>query len=96
MSSLDGEHAWRDLHNRLSKDVKADFFRFNVRFHGKEPAIDDVACMDALAQTVNDDLTTAPRLNDIVVALVISSFFFELDRSMTTVHTAAEEQYVVV
>lgn len=81
MLFLDGEHTWRDLHNRLINDVKADFFRFNVTFKGAEPEIDDVSYMDNLVDSVSEKLATSARLTNIAIALLVSYLYFKFDRA---------------
>ena len=82
MSSLDGENVWRDFKNRLSADVREDFFRFNLFLNGKEPAIDDIGSMETLQKDVRRQLSDAKSdetCRDVCLALLTSCFYFELD-----------------
>ena len=78
MSSLDGERAWRDLSNRLDENTKADYFRFNISIPIGEACIDDTDQMKELKKCVHllpHDLKD--RINA-ASALLIASFYFEL------------------
>jgi hypothetical protein len=79
MSSLDGEIEWSDLWNRLDERERQEYFRLTVTFPEAEPAIDDVASMDLLAAAVRSDLRGARKRAAAVSALLISSFYLELD-----------------
>lgn len=79
MSSLDGERVWKELGNRLDEDSKADFFRLNVPFQGDEPRLDDVGCVDELRRSVHLHAEGPRDRTKIALALLVASFFFELD-----------------
>ncbi len=83
MSSLDGERAWRDLANRLDEDSKADYFRLNVSFPSDEPRLDDVGCMNDLRKSVHLQPEGPRDRTRIALALLVASFFFELDNLPT-------------
>ncbi|TKA60681.1 hypothetical protein B0A55_12855, partial [Friedmanniomyces simplex] len=56
------------------------YFRLNVQFGAQEPRLDDITAMDKLSRDVNlskDD----EQLTQIKLALLASSFFFELKRA---------------
>jgi len=80
MSSVDGEHDWRNLANRLDDKSKADYFRLNVPFEGDEPRLDDVRCMDELRRSVQLQPDGPRDRASIAFAILVASFFFELDR----------------
>lgn len=79
MSSLDGERAWRDVSNRLKDHEKDDYFRLNVPFEGMEPHLDDVECMETLRRSVHLQPQGARDRANIASALLVASFYFELD-----------------
>lgn len=79
MSSIDGERSWRDLTNRLDDKAKDDFFRLNIPFTGDEPRLDDVQCVDGLRQSVRLQPQGAKDRTDVTFALLVASFYFELD-----------------
>ena len=79
MSSLDGERAWRDAANRLDEDSKADYFRLNVPFAGAEPRLDDVRYIDELKESVQLQLDGFRDRKRVALALLVATFFFELD-----------------
>ncbi|KAL9129888.1 MAG: hypothetical protein Q9217_001788 [Psora testacea] len=77
MSLLDGQRAWGEVLNRLDEATLANYFRFNVTLPSEIGAIDDVESMDQMRSIVRSQLETRQVL-DTAVALIISSFFFEL------------------
>ncbi|KAK3167630.1 hypothetical protein OEA41_010757 [Lepraria neglecta] len=79
MSSLDGERSSRDLVNRLDDSSKADYFRLNVSFRGDEPRLDDVQCMEDLRRSVQLQPDGPKDRASIVFALLVASFYLELD-----------------
>ena len=79
MSSLDGERAWRDVVNRIDDSTKTDFFRLNVAFEGAEPLLDDIQCIDTLRRSVHLQPQGARERTDVASALLIASFYFELE-----------------
>jgi len=78
MSSLDGQSVWRDFVNGLDERSREDYFRFNIFFPGKEPAIDNTDQMNILRESVHLQTHSAQDCIDTASALLISSFFFEL------------------
>ena len=83
MSSLDGERIWRDLANGLDEDSKADFFRLNVPFSGDEPRLDDIGCVNELRKSVHLQPEGLRDRSRIALALLVASFFFELENIPT-------------
>lgn len=79
MSSLDGERAWRDLANRLDDKSKPNYFRLNVPFSGEEPRLDDVERVEELRRSVHLQPDGPKDRTGIAFALLVTSFFFELD-----------------
>ncbi|KAK3670766.1 hypothetical protein LTR78_009338 [Recurvomyces mirabilis] len=80
LTSLDGELTWRSLLCSLGKEALDRFFRLNIEFRGYEPRLDDVSAIDELSRSVNaakDD----KQLNAVKLALLATSFFFELRRA---------------
>ncbi|KAK0866001.1 hypothetical protein LTR87_015181 [Friedmanniomyces endolithicus] len=80
LTSLDGELTWRHLLNHLEKDAEHRYFRLNVQFGGQEPRLDDIGAMEKLSQDVNLSKNDQ-QLTEIKLALLASSFFFELKRA---------------
>ena len=78
MSSLDGERAWRDLQNRLDDKLRADFFRFNITLSEDGSKLDDVGQMEQLKRCVQLHPTGNDDRIHTASALLIGSFFFEL------------------
>ena len=83
MSSLDGERTWRDVINRLDDSSKADYFRLNVSFQGDGPRLDDVRCIDELRRSVQLQPDGPRDRASIAFALLVASFYFELDTTPT-------------
>ncbi|TKA79239.1 hypothetical protein B0A55_06270 [Friedmanniomyces simplex] len=77
---LDGELTWRHLLNHLEKDAEHRYFRLNVQFGDQEPRLDDIGAMEKLSQDVNLSKNDQ-QLTEIKLALLASSFFFELKRA---------------
>jgi hypothetical protein len=77
ISSLDGEVTWKHLQNSLNEKSQPDHFRLNVPLQGKEPAIDDITCMDELRKSAQAVHSLGDYI-DIATALLVSSFYFEL------------------
>jgi hypothetical protein len=64
--------------NWLDDDKKESYFRFNVRVKDSN-SIDDVGQMDILRREVHLQPKGASRQLEVASALLISSFYFELD-----------------
>ena len=78
MSSLDGQSVWRDFVNGLDERSREDYFRFNIFFPDKEPAMDNTDQMNILWESVHLQTQNAQDYIDTTSALLVSSFFFEL------------------
>ena len=77
-SSLDGQLAWNDLWNRLSERSRQDYFRLNIPCPGSESSPDDVGAMDNLSQRVKVSPSGPSERREVLSALLVSCFFFEL------------------
>lgn len=80
-SSIDGQSIWRDLLNKLDDDSRRDYFRLTVEYPGQEPAMDEFEAMDSLAQAVKTQVDGSPQRRAVLMALLIATFFFELDEA---------------
>ena len=78
MSSMDGQRAWVDLLNRLDDEHRKDYFRLNVCLSGDDCAIDDTSSIDDLRSSVRLQTNSRQDCVEIAIALLVSSFFFEL------------------
>ncbi|KAK5163302.1 hypothetical protein LTR04_002627 [Oleoguttula sp. CCFEE 6159] len=78
MSSLDGENTWKEVENRLDDTSRQNYFRFNVGMTDA-PSIDDVTCMETLRRSVHFQPSGPSSLAELVSALLISCFYFQLD-----------------
>lgn len=78
MSSLNGEHAWKEFKNRLDESTKADYFRFNVPFTANDQRLDDVNQMNELKKWVHLQPNGQEDRLRAASALLVASFFFEL------------------
>lgn len=81
MASIDGQSVWRDLMNRLDEQARRDFFRLTVCFSGPEPAPDDFTSMESLSLAVQIHPQGPEDRRRVMMALLISSLYFELDRA---------------
>ena len=79
MSSLDGERTWRDSINRLDDERRRKYFRLNVELPTTEPHLDDVTQMDGLRESVRLQPQRTKDVEDVLFALLATSFYFELD-----------------
>lgn len=78
-SAFDGQYAWNILWNHLDDRARQDYFRLNIAFPSAEPSIDDTDCMEYLAHCVQIQPSGPGQRSEVFSALLISSFFFELD-----------------
>jgi hypothetical protein len=78
LSSMDGEDTWQQLCNQLPKEVREKYFRFNIRFDGSEPAIDDVDRMQELQQEGRTQIEMDNK-NNLAESLIAKQFYFELE-----------------
>lgn len=80
LSSMDGEDTWQQLCNRLPREVKDKYFRFNVKFNGSEPAIaiDSVGKMQELKQRGRTEINLGKKI-DAAESLIAKHFYFELE-----------------
>lgn len=80
LSSMDGEDTWQQLCNRLPREVKDKYFRFNVKFNGSEPAIalDSVDKMQELEQRGRTEINLGKKI-DAAESLIAKQFYFELE-----------------
>lgn len=85
-SSIDGENRWQDVLNSVALNKRADFFRLNVVLD-KEPDIDDVGALGDLREQVELQADIG-LMQDVVRALLISAFYFEIDRAPVYEKTA--------
>lgn len=77
-SSMDGQSTWRELMNHVREDDKDDYFRLTLELPGPEPAIDDYTSIDLLSSAVRLQPRGPETRRQVLMALLISSFFFEL------------------
>jgi len=78
LSSIDGEKLWQDIRNRLDENSTQDYFRLNVKV-GQVPELDDITQMDDLRRAVQFQHLGKSKREGVVSALLISSFYLELD-----------------
>lgn len=77
-TSMDGSSIWRDLINRLDEESRKDFFRLSLEYPGAEPAMDDFNAIEGLAHAVRQQPQGPTNREDVLMALLIASLFFEL------------------
>ncbi|OAF58334.2 hypothetical protein VC83_06606 [Pseudogymnoascus destructans] len=80
MKLLDGQKTWLELFNSVPQEHRSRYHRFTLGFHGPEPKLDDVSCMQGLRERVDTDApllrTEIRRCTDNMLA---SLFYLELD-----------------
>jgi len=78
MSSIDGQKVWEAIFNCLDEDSRSVYFRLNFVLPGEEFALDDIARMDDLRSSIRLHRRSQQACYEVVIALLVSSFFFEL------------------
>lgn len=78
-SNMDGQWTWRDLCNRLDESTRQDYFRLSLDHIGTEPAMDDYKAIEQLALAVTMQTNGEMQRKRVLLALLTSSFFFELE-----------------
>ena len=58
-----------------------DFFRFDLKFDGPEPALDDVSVMKELGEIARETIMDSPALDRLILRIRAELFIFELDAS---------------
>lgn len=80
MKLLDGQKTWLELLNSVPQEHRSRYHRFTLGFHGPEPKLDDVNCMQNLRERVDADASLLKvevlRCVDYILA---SLFYLELD-----------------
>ena len=79
MSSFDGESNYRDVVNNLKEDNRDAYKRLNTLLPTKEPGIDNTSRMGELRESVHSDSILQENCEETVYALLVTSFYFELD-----------------
>jgi len=77
VEAIDPEEVNERVKRSLDDDERSRYFRWNLRFAGEKPRLDDVQQM----QHIRDQVSVDPceeMLADIKIAMIASSFFFEL------------------
>ena len=77
-SSTDGEKQWQGIHNSLDENLRPGYFRLNIKV-GQVPGLDDITQMDDLRRAVQFQPLGKSKREGVVSALLISSFYLELD-----------------
>ncbi|KUL81765.1 hypothetical protein ZTR_09248 [Talaromyces verruculosus] len=70
MSSIGSKRYWRSDHN---------YYRFNVKFDGKEPELDDTRQIPAMANRADEQFRGSRQLDELALRLIAAHFHFELD-----------------
>jgi len=78
-ASMDGQLIWGNLLGRLDDDVRQNFFRLSLEYHGPEAAMDDHGAMEMLAQAVTVQPSGEADRQKVLMALLTACLFFELD-----------------
>ncbi|KAK5163070.1 uncharacterized protein LTR77_011005 [Saxophila tyrrhenica] len=78
MATVDPETVHQKVLKMLDPTEKSRYFRWNLMLSDTLPSLDDASSMDFLTQQT-ERCVPQGKLRDIKIALVASSFFFELD-----------------
>lgn len=70
MSSIGSKRYWRSDHN---------YYRFNVKFDGKEPELDDTRQIPAMANRADEQFRGSRKLDELALRLIAAHFHFELE-----------------
>ena len=79
MSSFDGDKKFRDVVNNVDEGYRDDYKRLNVLLPTSEPGIDDPSRMGEMQDSVRLDPQLMDNCQKTIYALLIASFYFELD-----------------
>lgn len=79
LASIDGETAWNELANTLSKDSRTKFHRLNIVLEDRHLGIDEVSNMSKLRSLAQDHIDSASRFTTVRDSIYASMFYFELD-----------------
>ena len=81
---LDSEKAWNEFYTSVTtlgdgKDTenRLRYIRFDVRFEGKRPTLDEVHEVDSIERQARWSAETNPRIRETAHRLVASSFYFD-------------------
>jgi hypothetical protein len=80
MKLLDGQKTWLELLNSVPQEHRSRYHRFTLGFHGPEPKLDDVSCMQGLRESVDTDaLLLRAEICRCTDNILASLFYLELD-----------------
>ena len=80
MKLLDGQKTWLELLNSVPQEHRSRYHRFTLGFHGPEPKLDDVNCMQGLRERVDTDASLlAAEVRRCIDNILASLFYLELD-----------------
>ena len=80
MQSMDGEKAWHDTINTISRSSKTRLHRLNLPIEDQYLTIDDVSNLSLLRKSANEFFLAGDHLKGIVDSIMASMFYFELER----------------
>lgn len=80
MSSFEEQHTLREVRNILADRSQMDYFQLNSTFPDAPPAMDNAESMERLAQLVKSQPSGPHEHREIILALLTTCFFFELDK----------------
>lgn len=81
MNSFEGQHTLREVHNILAGRSWMDYFQLDSAFPDAPPAMDSAGSMEHLAQWVKSQPSGPHKHREIILALLTTCFFFELDNA---------------
>ena len=81
MNSFEGQHTSREVRNILAGRSRMDYFRLDSAFPDAPPAMDSAGSMERLAQWVKSQPSGPREHREIILALLTTCFFFELDNA---------------
>ena len=83
MFSFDDESNFKDVVNNLDEENRDDYKRLNVLLLINESDIDNISRMSELQESVRLNSQLMKSCRKTLYALLIASFYFELDSSST-------------
>lgn len=78
MTIISGDTIWNNFISQKKKHLRHRYRRLDVKFHGSEPGLDDVACMPLLKSVVETDKNLLQEIEEIAHRIVSCLFYFEL------------------
>ena len=78
----DSTVAWKRLLSRTNVDSNTEYFRFDFKYDGKAPRLDDVDKMEAVGKAARQAVIGSPSMTELASHLRAQLFYFELEEDV--------------